>query len=59
MLDRIELVKRKMDEVLDQLCKVSWMFSTRPGKDFFEEPEAFFPKDCFIFVSYGRRNPDN
>lgn len=44
MLDRIELVKRKMDEVLDQLCKVSWMFSAQPGKDFSRNRKLSFPK---------------
>ena len=34
MLDRITTVKKKLDDAIDQLCKVSWMFSERPGKDF-------------------------
>ena len=37
MLDRINLVKRKMEESLAQLCDVSWMFSKQPGKDFTRE----------------------
>ena len=44
MLDRTELVKRKMDEVLGQLCKVSWMFSVQPGKDFSRNRKLSFPK---------------
>lgn len=34
MLDRISVVKKKLDAAIDQLCEVSWMFSERPGKDF-------------------------
>ena len=34
MTDRITNVKKKLDRALDDLCKVSWMFSNRPGKDF-------------------------
>ncbi len=34
MLDRIAIVKKKLDSAIDQMCKVSWMFSERPGKDF-------------------------
>ena len=44
MLDRIELAKRKLDEILDQLCKVSWMFSAQPGKDFSRNRKLSFPK---------------
>ena len=44
MLDRTELVKREMDEVLGQLCKVSWMFSVQPGKDFSRNRKLSFPK---------------
>ena len=34
MVDRIISVKKKLDSAIDDLCKISWMFSTRPGKDF-------------------------
>lgn len=34
MLDKISIVKKKLDAAIDQLCEVSWMFSERPGKDF-------------------------
>ena len=34
MVDRIINVKNKLDSAIDDLCKISWMFSTRPGKDF-------------------------
>jgi len=34
MTNRIANVKKELDSALDDLCKISWMFSTRPGKDF-------------------------
>ncbi len=42
MLDRVKMVKRKMDESLDQLCDVSWMFSKLPEKDFTRERKLPF-----------------
>ena len=44
MLDRIKMVKRKMDESLEQLCEVSWMFSKQPEKDFTRNRKLPFPK---------------
>lgn len=44
MLDRIKMVKRKMDESLEQLCEVSWMFSRQPEKDFTRNRKLSFPK---------------
>ena len=44
MLDRIKMVKRKMDETLEQLCEVSWMFSKNPGKDFTRNRKIPFSK---------------
>lgn len=44
MLDRIKLVKQKMDESLEQLCEVSWMFSKQPEKDFRRNRKLPFPK---------------
>lgn len=44
MLDRIKLVKQKMDESLEQLCEVSWMFSKQPEKDFTRNRKLPFPK---------------
>ncbi len=37
MLDRIEMVKRKMDESLEELCTIAWMFSKQPEKNFSRE----------------------
>ena len=34
MLDRVKMVKQKMNESLNQLCDVSWMFSKLPERDF-------------------------
>ena len=34
MLDRISVVKKKLDAAIDQLCEVSWMFAEQPKKDF-------------------------
>ncbi len=44
MLDRIEMVKRNMDESLSELCALSWMFSKQPNKDFSREQKLFLPK---------------
>ena len=44
MLDRVALVKRKLDEAMAQLCQVSWMFSKRPGKDFSRRKKLPFSK---------------
>ena len=44
MLDRIKKKKKKMDESLEQLCEVSWMFSRQPGKDFTRNRKLPFPK---------------
>lgn len=44
MLDRIKMIKRKMDESLEQLCKVSWMFSKQPEKDFTRKRKLSFSK---------------
>lgn len=44
MLDRIKMIKRKMDESLEQLCKVSWMFSKQPEKDFIRKRKLSFSK---------------
>lgn len=44
MLDRIKMVKQKMDESLEQLCEVSWMFSKQPEKDFTRDRKLPFHK---------------
>lgn len=44
MLDRIKMVKQKMDESLEQLCEVSWMFSKQPGKNFTRDRKLPFCK---------------
>ena len=44
MIDRIKMVKRKMDESLEQLCEVSWMFSRHPEKDFTRKRKLSFSK---------------
>ena len=44
MLDRIKMVKQKMDESLEQLCEVSWMFSKQPEKDFIRNRKLPFRK---------------
>lgn len=44
MLDRIKMIKQKMDESLEQLCKVSWMFSKQPEKDFTRKRKLSFSK---------------
>ncbi len=42
MLDRVKMVKQKMDEALNHLCDVSWMFSKLPEKDFTRERKLPF-----------------
>ncbi len=44
MLDRVSMVKRKMDESIAQLCETSWLFSRRPGKDFTRSRKLQFSK---------------
>ena len=44
MLDRITVVKKKLDNAIDQLCEVSRMFSARPGKDFSRTRKLSFRK---------------
>lgn len=51
MLDRINLVKRKMKESLAQLCDVSWMFSKRPGKDFTRKRKLPFLKTISFMLA--------
>lgn len=38
------MVKQKMNESIEQLCKVSWMFSRHPAKDFTRKRKLSFPK---------------
>ena len=51
VLDRINLVKRKMKESLAQLCDVSWMFSKLPGKDFTRERKLPFLKTISFMLA--------
>ena len=44
MLDSMKIVKRKLEESIEQLCKVSWMFSKQPEKDFTRNRKLPFPK---------------
>ncbi len=44
MIDRIVMVKEKMNESLAELCTLSWMFSKQPEKDFSRERKLFFPQ---------------
>ncbi len=44
MTDRITAIKKKLDDAINQLCKVSWMFSERPGKDFARNRKLPFRK---------------
>ena len=44
MLDRVALVKRKLDAVITQMCQVSWMFSKQPEKDFSRTKKMPFAK---------------
>ncbi len=51
MLDRVKLVKSKLDESIKQLCEVSWMFSKKPGKDFTRERKLTFPKVVSLLLA--------
>ena len=44
MLDRMKMVKRKLEESIEQLCEVSWMFSKQPEKDFTRNRKLSFLK---------------
>ena len=44
MVDRIANVKEKLDSSIEDLCKVSGMFSKRPGKDFTRSRKLPFRK---------------
>ena len=44
MLDSMKMVKRKLEESIEQLCEVSWMFSKQPEKDFTRNRKLPFPK---------------
>ena len=54
MLDRVELVKRKLDEAMEQLCQVSWMLSKQPGKDFSRTKKLSFSKVISILLAMER-----
>ena len=44
VLDRIKLVKRKMDESLAELCALSQLFAKQPGRDFSRVRKLSFSK---------------
>ncbi len=44
MLNRIKIVKKKMDESSAELCALSQLFSKQPEKDFSRERKLLFPK---------------
>ena len=55
MLDKLTATKKKLSHSIDQLCKVSWMFSERPGKDFTRNRKLPFRKMIsFILAMEGR-----
>ena len=51
MTDRITAIKKKLDDAINQLCKVSWMFSERPGKDFTRNRKLPFRKVISFLLS--------
>ena len=51
MTDRITAVKKKLDDAINQLCKVSWMFSERPEKDFTRNRKLPFRKVISLLLS--------
>ncbi len=51
MLDRIKFVKCKLDESIQQLCEVSWMFSNHPGRDFTRERKLTFSKVVSLLLA--------
>ena len=51
MTDRITTVKKKLDDAINQLCKVSWMFSERPEKDFTRSRKLPFRKVISFLLS--------
>lgn len=51
MIDRITTIKKKLDDAINQLCEVSWMFSERPGKDFTRSRKLPFRKVISFLLS--------
>ncbi len=51
MLNRINMVKRKLDESITALCETSWMFSKQPGKDFSRSRKLQFSKVISFLLS--------
>lgn len=51
MTNRIDDVKRKLNNAISQLCSVSWMFSSKPGKDFTRNRKLPFRKMVEILLS--------
>ena len=51
MIDKITAVKKKLDDAINQLCEVSWMFSERPGTDFTRNRKLPFRKIISLLLS--------
>ena len=51
MISRITAVKKDLDDAINQLCEVSWMFSKRPGKDFTRTRKLPFRKIISFLLS--------
>lgn len=51
MIDRITTVKKKLDDAINQLCEVSWMFSKHPEKDFTRTRKLPFRKVVSFLLS--------
>ena len=51
MLERISIVKQKLDAAITQLCEVSWMFVKHPEKDFTRDRKLPFRKMVSLLLS--------
>jgi arsenate reductase-like glutaredoxin family protein len=51
MLERISVIKQKLDAAITQLCKVSWMFTKHPEKDFTRDRKLPFRKVVSFLLS--------
>ena len=53
MIDRIAVIKQKLDEAIAQICESSWLFSARPEQDFTRKRKLPFRKVISFMLAMG------
>lgn len=53
MIDRIAVIKQKLDEAITQICESSWLFSARPEQDFTRKRKLPFRKVISFMLAMG------